>query len=262
MTNTTVIGVVSEKGGTGKTTTSYQLAADLIDRNYKVVLIDNDPQKGSVRWAAGAREHNITPTIVPIENPLTQRDLAIFHGSVDFIVIDGAPGLGNDPRLRECHTILNMLALDERLPPPLKTELNEKIRKIFGFSGTVEAKLTSLVKLSDLLIIPAKPSMQDIEPTLTLVNQIVKPYQGANGRPEFRVLLTDSAKNTSLYNEVFKYLVAANIPHFKACIQNREIYRQANSGGFTVIDNTSNEKATNETKSLTTEILSTLGVTE
>lgn len=251
---TYVIGVGNEKGGCGKTTTSYQLAVDLKLRGKSVVLIDNDPQKGAYRWKAGAPDPSVTPSIATMENPLTADDIKVF-GGVDYIIIDGPPGFGNDPRLRACHDYLNALTIQTAVPLTIRNEIRDKVRTIFGFDGTIAAKISAIMKLSDLMIIPTLASVQDLEPTVNLVRDMIAPYADRFGKPKYRVLVTDSDDRTKLFKEARDYLSFAKIHLFETNIKHREIYRQAAASGFTVVENYTDPKATEETKALTDEVL-------
>lgn len=54
MTAPTLIALISQKGGSGKTTVAMQLAAGLALEGYRVALADLDPQESASRWAASA----------------------------------------------------------------------------------------------------------------------------------------------------------------------------------------------------------------
>jgi chromosome partitioning protein len=45
-----IIAVCGQKGGTGKTTTAYSIAAEMVSRGRKVLLVDADPQGSARTW--------------------------------------------------------------------------------------------------------------------------------------------------------------------------------------------------------------------
>ena len=56
------ISIVNIKGGTGKTTTTYNLGAALAARGKRVLLVDNDPQ-GSLTKSLGYDPKQMTVTL-------------------------------------------------------------------------------------------------------------------------------------------------------------------------------------------------------
>ena len=83
----TVISVLNQKGGVGKTTLSTHLARALQLQGKDILLVDSDPQGSTRDWAATRKEQTLP--VVSIDRPTIDKDLKNIRK--DFIIIDGAP---------------------------------------------------------------------------------------------------------------------------------------------------------------------------
>lgn len=126
---TKIIMIANQKGGVGKTTSSVNMATILAATNYKVLLIDIDPQgnatsgvngdktkNGSYEWLIGASDNPIQKTFIPnLDLISSSMDLAgaeiellnfpnrekvlknlleQIKNKYDFIIIDCPPSIG------------------------------------------------------------------------------------------------------------------------------------------------------------------------
>ncbi|MEL6499856.1 MAG: ParA family partition ATPase [Cyanobacteria bacterium J06649_11] len=86
---TIIISVLNQKGGSGKTTVSSNLAHAIALDGHKVLLVDSDPQ-GSLRDWNEANEGELLP-VVGLDRETLPKDLKAVSDGYDFVIIDGAP---------------------------------------------------------------------------------------------------------------------------------------------------------------------------
>jgi len=192
MPENTVIAIVNEKGGTGKTTTSVSLSAALGALGQKVLLVDLDGQAASSRWLGVEEDDRLAEALrrggglEPIRDVLPNVSLAPASGKLDsvshdlrptqggqlrkvlsavegfdFILIDCPPSLGNrligNALLAATHVIVpvetSILALDG-----LKILLTtlEDVRDGFGheivLGGVLACRYDGRTRLSQLVL--------------------------------------------------------------------------------------------------------------
>lgn len=87
-----IVSILSQKGGTGKTTIATNLAFFIQSRGFKTLLVDADPQ-GSARDWHEANGGELVPT-VGFDRETLPQDLKTVEDSYHYAVIDGSPRFG------------------------------------------------------------------------------------------------------------------------------------------------------------------------
>lgn len=96
MDDCNIVALVSQKGGSGKTTVTMQLAAGLAARGYRVAVCDLDPQESALRWAESAPADNQFPgRVLGLGGSVEEmaRKLRSVAQHVDFILLDCPPSI-------------------------------------------------------------------------------------------------------------------------------------------------------------------------
>lgn len=115
-----IIAVANQKGGSGKTTISMQLAGALARRKHKVLVVDADPQGTATRWAASAEDDKPFPAAVvglSAANTKVHREVKKFVDDYDYIIIDCPPAA--DSPVPQSALLVADLVLVPIIPSPL-----------------------------------------------------------------------------------------------------------------------------------------------
>lgn len=91
-----IIGVLSQKGGVGKTTVAVGLAGAFVAMDLDVQLIDADPQQSATDWysrALGYGNEDGWPDVVPMDEDMLYSDLMERADDCDVTIIDTPPRL-------------------------------------------------------------------------------------------------------------------------------------------------------------------------
>lgn len=84
-----ILLIGGEKGGTGKTTISTNIAALRAIDGYDVLLVDTDPQKTASFWGLTRDENNVSPRVTTIQKfDNVKKEILALKSKFDEIIID------------------------------------------------------------------------------------------------------------------------------------------------------------------------------
>lgn len=115
-----IITIYNEKGGSGKTTLSCQLANTLAKRGYQVCLADLDSQQTSTAWSAAGESDNAFRASVwagaAYGNRVTH-EVNKLRDKFDFIIADCAPSV-DQPATWAMLLVSDLALIPTKLSPP------------------------------------------------------------------------------------------------------------------------------------------------
>lgn len=89
----TILAVLNQKGGAGKTTVLTNLAIEFMQRGYSVCIIDTDPQGTSMRWNSMRGEDQQLMASKIAEANLIVAAAKKQAANYDIVLIDGVPNV-------------------------------------------------------------------------------------------------------------------------------------------------------------------------
>jgi chromosome partitioning protein len=144
-----IISTVNQKGGSGKTTLSMQLAGTLARRGNKVLVVDADPQGTATRWAATAEDDKPFPASVvglSAASGKVHREVKKFIDDYDYIIIDCPPAA--DSPVPQSALLIADLALVPIIPSPLDMWAAVGIRQVIQNVSEINENLKARLVLN------------------------------------------------------------------------------------------------------------------
>lgn len=146
-----IIAVVNQKGGTGKTTVSMNLAGALARRSYDVCVIDADPQGTATRWAASAPDDDPFPASVlglSAAGGKVHREVRKLVGNYDYIIIDCPPAA--DSPVPQSALLVADLCLIPVIPSPPDLWATIGIRTVVENASDINEALKARLVVNQL----------------------------------------------------------------------------------------------------------------
>jgi chromosome partitioning protein len=226
-----VISVANQKGGCGKTTISMNIAGCLGRADYRVLLIDADPQQSAMNWKNNVEQSTLPfeVALYPYPNIHVEVRERFLNKNYDVILIDCPPGASN--------------------PGDRKSDITR-----------------SALMCSHAVIVPVQPTPIDYRASFSLVPllQDVSFSRINNPLQVFIVINRKLASRSRLGAEASTTATQAfaaeglNVHVLKSEVCSRQTFQEAPLYGLTVTDHEPNSKAAGEIVNLTKEMMECL----
>lgn len=204
------ITVFNPKGGSGKTTTALILATELAARGASVAVLDGDPNPNLYRWA----ERRGMATLNTNEIERDQTD-----ASAVLELIDGKVG-GEKFVVVRCQ--------DSVVVPDWLDALSRRFAFVIADpEGTANDWVNRAAMMSDLVIIPMRPSPMDAEQMIAAVKLLESQAVALRRAIPFRLLFTccSGLIQTRDEKEIRQYATAKGHTIMRTTLAERAAYR-------------------------------------
>lgn len=246
------ITIFNPKGGSGKTTTALILATELAERGASVAVMDGDPNPNLYRWAQRRGMVTLHTDELPSERTDTESVTELLDAKADgarFVVVRSENSV---------------------VVPDWLDALSRKFAFVIADpEGTANDWVNRAATMSDLVIIPLRPSPMDAEQMVAAV-KLLESQAVALRRPiPFRLLFTCAGHiQTKDEKEIRGYAQSKGYTVMSAALAERAAYRAMLARKKTLgeLSETGEEavsgvtKARNNALALVAEVLEAVGI--
>ncbi|NTU60723.1 MAG: ParA family protein [Caldiserica bacterium] len=193
-----ITAIINQKGGTGKTSTSVNLAAALGEQDKKCLVIDIDPQKSATRWLGIDSDRELYDAMIG-ETPL--EEIIIDTGFRNLHLIPGSEFLVGIER-----ALAGEMAPDKILKRKTKDLKTKYDYILIDCPPSLGMMSLNALTTSDNLIIPVEAHYLALAGVAQLENTIVRAIENLNESLSIFGVLACRVTRTKLSGEVIKAL--------------------------------------------------------
>lgn len=182
--------------------------------------------------------------------------MAFKYDNKDVVLVDpDSQGSARDWQLANDKPLLKMIAIDRPTIDKTILALASKHDWVF-IDGAVklEAKIASVIKLSNVLLIPIQPSALDVWGVADLVEIIKARRSVTRGKPKAAFVISRQIANTTIGKEIRETLQAYKLHVFKAGTFQRIAYVNSITEGKSVLDFEPSGLAAQEMRAISNEL--------
>lgn len=190
-----VIAVASPKGGAGKTMVTVLLAGEFAALEYRVLVIDADPQGSALRWRDNSQKAGL---------------------ALERITVTAANG-------RDAFEIQEAIAR-------LVDSASEFDIVLIDVQGTANGAMAVGGGFADLILIPTRPNIQDV----SQAEQLITYLKRTNVKTPYRVIVnavSEIAKSNAAFMAAMSMIAKSRIPVLNTALRDRPTFQVAITAG-------------------------------